>query len=162
MALLERHQRNIDNRYWNPGESYFPVKNRYTAGVAGQRFFQELKDNGKICGTPCRNCGLTFVPARLYCERCFARLEEWVDVGTRGTLYACTALHVAMDGTPLENPSLIAAVRIADGIMVHRLGECEFKEVFPGMPVTAVLKPPEERRGGILDIAYFKPLRDAT
>jgi uncharacterized protein len=158
MAILERTYRNIDTRYWNPGASSFPVKNRYTAGVAGQRFFEELKENGTIYGTPCRKCGLTFVPARLYCEQCFARLEEWVDVGVEGTVFASTVVHVAKDGSLKETPAIIAAVKIADGLLMHRLGECEAGAVTPGMPVTAVLKPKAERTGSILDIEYFKPL----
>lgn len=159
MAILERIHRNIDARCWNPGAISFPVKNKYTAGVAGQRFFEELKENGKIYGTPCRKCGLTFVPARLYCEQCFARLDEWVDAGTEGTVYAYTLAHAAGDGTPLELPAIIAAVRIADGLIIHRLGECEVDTVETGMRVTAVVKPQQERTGGILDIAYFKPLQ---
>jgi len=82
MGILERNSRNIDNRYWNPGIKAFPVKNIYTAGVAGQRFFEELKENGKIYGSKCEKCGLTYVPARIYCEKCFNHLAEkdWVDV----------------------------------------------------------------------------------
>ncbi len=158
MAILERIYRNIDNRYWNPGVKAFPVKNRYTAGVAGQRFFEEIKENGKIYGTPCKNCGVTFVPARMYCERCFARLDKWVDVGTEGTVFSFTVVHKTKSNEPKESPSLIAAVKIADGLLIHRLGKCPVDDVWIGMPVKAAFKPKKERRGGIEDIKYFKPL----
>ncbi len=158
MAILERIYRNIDNRFWNPGIKAFPVKNRYTAGVAGQRFFEEIKDNGKIYGTPCQNCGVTFVPARIYCERCFARLEEWVDVGTEGTVFSYTLVHKTKSGEPKENPSLIAAVKIADGLLIHRLGECSAEDVWIGMPVKAKFKPKAKRQGRIDDIQHFQPL----
>ena len=53
MAILERITRNIDNRYWNPGVEAFPVKNRYTAGVAGQRFAQ-VPGHGQQAGVLAR------------------------------------------------------------------------------------------------------------
>jgi len=158
VAILERITRNIDNRCWDPGTGYFPVKSRYTAGVAGQKFFEELKENGKLYGTPCSKCGVTYVPARLYCERCFARLEDWVDSGLEGTLYSFTAVYETKSGERKETPSILAAVKIADGLLVHRLGECEPDDLQIGMKVKAQLKPKAEREGGINDIKYFKPL----
>jgi len=160
MAILQRITRNIDNRYWNPGVKAFPVKNVYTAGVAGQRFFEEIKENGKIFGSTCKDCGVTFVPARIYCERCFNHLEDndWVDVGTEGTVYAYTEVYKTKNGEHLENPSIIAAVRIADGLLIHRLGSCRIEEVQIGMPVKAEFKPKSDRQGGIEDIKCFKPL----
>ncbi len=160
MAILERISRNIDNRYWNPGAEYFPVKNRYTAGVAGQRFFEELKENGKIFGSRCEACSVTYVPARIYCERCFNRLEEkdWLDVGTEGMLFSFTVVHKNKSGEPRETPSIIAAVKIADSLLFHRLGECKEEDLQIGMQVKAELKPKAERKGGIEDIRFFKPL----
>ena len=34
-----------------------PVVSRYTAGMAGERFFRAIKDDGKILGSYCENCG---------------------------------------------------------------------------------------------------------
>lgn len=158
MGLLERITKNIDNKPWYPEDDLFPVKNRYTAGVAGQRFFEELKENGKIYGSKCEKCNLVFVPAKLFCERCFARLEEWVDVGPRGTVYAFTLAYKNKDGSKKEKPSLIAAVKIADSLLIHWLGECDAAQVKIGMEVEAVLKDKGERTGGLLDIKYFKPV----
>lgn len=158
MAIPERIHRNIDNRYWNPGAEYFPVKNRYTAGVAGQRFFEELKAKGKIFGTTCGKCGITFVPARLFCERCFARLEDWIDVGLEGTLYSYTVVHKTKSGEDKKKPSIIGAVKIADGLLIHHLKGCKEEELYIGMPVKAELKPEDKRQGAITDINCFKPL----
>ena len=158
MAILERITRNIDTHYWNPGTGHFPVKNRYTAGVAGQRFFEELKNKGTFYGTECTACQLTFVPARLYCERCFARLDKWVDVGTEGTVFSYTISYQDKSGEPLAEPVILVAVQIADGLIIHRLEECRQEEVWIGMPVKAELKAPAERQGGLTDLKYFKPL----
>ena len=161
MAILERITRNIDNRFWDPGVKAFPVKSRYTAGVAGQRFFEEIKENGKIYGSRCEDCAVTFVPARIYCERCFKRLQEdtdWIDVGTEGEIHSYTVVHKEKSGKEKAEASLIAAIKIADGLLIHRLGEIKPEEVEIGMKVAAELKPKEERQGGIEDIKYFKPL----
>ena len=157
MAILERITRNIDNRYWNPGPEYFPVRNKYTTGVAGQRFFEELKENGKLMGTTCSKCNITFVPGRLYCERCFARLEEWTDAGTEGTVYSFTLVHKTKSGEIKDPPSVVAAIKIADSLLFHHLGECEVDQIYIGLPVKAVLKTKAERKGGIEDIKYFMP-----
>ncbi len=160
MGILERNSRNIDNRCWNPGIKAFPVKNVYTAGVAGQRFFEELKENGKIYGSKCEKCGLTYVPARIYCEKCFDHLleKDWVDVGIEGTIYSYTLVCKTKSGGPKEKPSIMAAIRIADGLLIHRLGDCREEELEIGRPVKAEFKPKQDRTGSIEDIMHFKPL----
>ena len=40
-----------------------PVTNRYTLGLAGERFFRAFKDEGRIYGTYCQECDVTYVPA---------------------------------------------------------------------------------------------------
>ncbi len=159
MGILEKVTRNIDNRYWDPGVGAFPVKNRYTAGVAGQRFFEKIKEEGKIFGTRCEPCKITYVPARLYCERCFKRLEEkdWIDAGTEGDLHSFTLVYKTLEGEKKEKPTVIAAIQLGDGMLIHRLGECDEKEIYIGMRVTAEFKAKTERSGGIEDIKYFKP-----
>ncbi len=160
MGILEKITRNVDNRYWDPGVGAFPVKNRYTAGVAGQRFFEKIKEDGNIIGTRCEACEITYVPARLYCERCFKRLEEkdWVDVGTEGIIHSFTVVHKTLEGETKEKPTLLAAIQFADGMLIHRMGECKEEEVYIGMKVTAHFKAKPKRKGGINDIDYFKPL----
>jgi uncharacterized OB-fold protein len=135
-----------------------PVTNRYTYGLAGEKFFRTIKDEGRILGTYCPDCDHTYVPATIFCERCLGKLEKWVDVGTKGDVVTYTILNIDLDGTPLEKPEVIALVHFADGGLIHRLGEVELDEVEIGMTVEAVFKPKDERVGSILDIQYFKPV----
>lgn len=137
-----------------------PVSSRYTHGIAGERFFRALKDEGKILGARCERCDVTYVPARQFCERCMDKLDDWFDAGMEGEVYAFTRLGVGPDDSTLSQPDLIAFVRIADGGIVHRLGEIEPEDVRIGMQVEAVLRAPEEREGSILDIQHFKPAGD--
>lgn len=135
-----------------------PVENRYTYGLAGEKFFRAIKDNGQILGTHCPNCDQTYVPATVFCERCLSQLDEWVDVGTTGEVVTYTFLHVNLDGSPRQDPEIIAFVRFADGGLVHRLGEVDPEKVDFGMMVEAVFKPATDRVGSILDIDHFKPV----
>ena len=70
--MWEKIARPDEVRRW-PGS--FPVAHRYTPGVAGEAFLTALRDRGVILGTRCERCAYTYVPARLFCERCFAELD---------------------------------------------------------------------------------------
>lgn len=157
MSLLYRVQHSRDALAW---EGEMPITSRYTAGLAGERFFREIKDNARFMGTWCPQCDVTYVPPRLYCEQCFAQLKEWVEVPSAGMVHTFTTVHLGLDGKPLSEPQMIAFVQLdeTDGGLVHYLGEVEPEEVCIGLYVEAVFKDEEERKGGILDIAYFRPL----
>ena len=134
-----------------------PVMNRYTYGLAGEKFFRTIKDEAKILGTHCPNCSRTYVPAAAFCERCMGKLDEWVDVGTIGDIVTYTVLNVSLEGTTLDKPEIIAFIRLGDGGIIHRLGEIEPEQLEIGLLVEAVFLPKSKRVGSILDIKYFKP-----
>jgi uncharacterized protein len=152
MSFLETHPEAV--RSW---EGEMPVTNRYTYGLAGEKFFRAIKDEGRILGTRCSRCERTYVPAVTFCERCFNETTEWVDVGLTGEVHTFTLVYEDADGKTLEKPELVAFVHFADGGLVHRLGEIDPQMVKIGMKVEAVFKPAEEREGSILDILHFKP-----
>jgi len=138
-----------------------PVYHRYTAGVAGEKFLRALKDAGKIFGARCPQCGYVYAPARIYCERDMAHLDDatWVEVGPTGELVSFSAVHLNLDGERLATPQWVGLVRLAgaSGVLLHYLGETPANGWRVGMNVRALLKPPGERVGAIHDIAYFKP-----
>ncbi|GAB4402766.1 MAG: Zn-ribbon domain-containing OB-fold protein [Anaerolineales bacterium] len=153
MTLLER-----DPNAPVSWKGNMPVTSRYTFGVAGERFFRAIKDEGRILGTRCPECDITYVPATLFCERCMAELTEWVDAGEIGEVHTYTLLFEDLDGNRLAEPEIVAFVRLGDGGLVHRLGEVEPDELYIGMNVEPVFKPAAERTGSILDILYFRPV----
>lgn len=158
MALIERYQKTTDIGYW---EGQIPMSYIYTVGRAGEKFFLELM-NGKIFGAKCDACNTLYVPAKIFCEKCFARLEDkYLDVGTRGTVYTFTQCHKTYEGIRKEEPSIVAVIQIdgTQGYLVHWLGEVDFEKVSIGMPVEAVFKAKKDREGSILDIKYFKPIK---
>jgi uncharacterized OB-fold protein len=139
-----------------------PITSRYTAGIAGERFFREIKDNARIMGTLCAGCGLVYVPATMFCERCFAELEEWVEVSSTGHVFTFTILFRDLDDEPLDEPAVLAYVKLdgCDGGLIHYLGEIDLDELCVGLEVEAVFKDAAEREGSILDIQYFRPVED--
>lgn len=134
---------------------------QYTYGIAGERFFREIKDNGRIMGTKCQKCQLIYLPPRIYCERCFGELKEWVEIEGKGKVHSYTAVHIDLDGNRLNKPVLMTVIEFSGvhGGLVHKLGEIAFEDAKIGLEVEVVLKPVAERDGSILDIKYFKPTK---
>jgi len=158
MALIERYQKTTDIGFW---EGQIPMSYIYTVGRAGEKFFRELI-NGKIFGAKCEACNITYVPAKIFCEKCFARLEDkYLDVGTKGKVYTFTQCYETYEGIRKEKPSIVAVIQIdgTQGFLVHWLGEVNFEKVSIGIPVEAVFKAKKDREGSILDIKYFKPIK---
>ncbi len=155
MSILEKVDKLHHATAWR-GD--IPITSRYTAGIAGERFFREIKDHARFLGARCEACGLTYLPPAMFCERCFAQLDDWVEVSSVGTVFTYTVLHLDLDEKPLAEPDILAYVKLdgSDGGLVHRLGEVDPDQVEIGMRVEAVFKPEAEREGSILDIEYFR------
>jgi uncharacterized OB-fold protein len=135
-----------------------PIRHRYTPGVAGEAFFTALRDRGDLLASRCESCQVTYCPARLFCERCFAGpLEAEVTVGPQGTLVSFSVGTVGVEGEPLDEPVTVGLVRPdgADTVLLHFVVEAD--ELEAGMRVEAVLRPQAERTGSILDLRGFRP-----
>ena len=155
MSILEKIDK-LDRAIAWRGD--IPITSRYTAGIAGERFFREIKDHARFLGARCEACGLTYLPPTMFCERCFAQLDAWVEVSSTGTVFTYTVLHLDLDEKPLAEPDILAYIKLdgSDGGLIHRLGEVDPDQVEIGMRVEAVFKPEDEREGSILDIEYFR------
>jgi len=138
-------------------EGHIPIRHRYTPGVAGEAFFKALRDRGVFLASRCESCGITYCPARLFCERCFDELNADVEVGPGGTLESFTVGHAGVEGEPLDEPRVVGLVRLdgADTVLMHFLTDASGLEI--GMRVEAVLKAKGKRTGSILDIEGFRP-----
>jgi uncharacterized protein len=135
-------------------EGELPVGFRYTPGVANTAFFEALRDRGVLLGSRCGSCGVTYLPARLFCERCFAELTPDVECGPQGELISWTVGRVDIDDEPLDEPVAVGLVKLdgADTVLMHLL---QVDEPQIGMRVRAVVR--EDRAGSILDLAGFAP-----
>ncbi|QIW24716.1 Zn-ribbon domain-containing OB-fold protein [Sulfolobus sp. S-194] len=103
----------------------------YTVGVAGEEFFNGLKQK-KIIGGKCPRCGRIYVPARLYCEECFVK-NDFVEVTSRPYIDTYTVIYKDDEGNKLEKPQVIALIRFEGthgGLLGYVEGEANIgKEV---------------------------------
>jgi uncharacterized OB-fold protein len=138
------------------------VRHRYTPGVAGEAFLTALRDRGVFLASTCEACSLTYVPARLFCERCFGELAADAEVGPEGTLVSSTVVHVDADGARLTPPIVVGLVRLdgASSALLHTVLGGHAAPPAVGARVRAVLLPRAERTGSILDVRGFRLLAD--
>jgi len=136
--------------YGNWGVHY-----RYTYGVAGERFFRELKDRGHLVASVCPKCRRQFLPPSLYCEDCFVEMTEYVPVEGHGTVYSFTVLRESLDETPLATPIVAALVQfdgVAGGLLAPLQGVSPDK-VEIGMKVRAAIRA-EKATASIADLSW--------
>jgi uncharacterized OB-fold protein len=153
--MLERIARPDEVRRW---EGDIPVRHRYTPGVAGDAFFAALRDRGVLLGSRCEACSYTYVPARLFCERCFAELAADAEVGPGGSLVSFTIAFHGLEGEELAEPVTYGLVRLdgADAVLLHRVLDPGDEPLEIGERVEVVLAP--QRTGTIADIEGFRPV----
>ena len=131
----------------------------YTSGIAGETFFRALRDEGRLLAAHCPVCKVNQLPPRMFCERCFTELKEFVEVPSEGRVSAVTVSRLDRRGGPLPNPEVYAFVTfkgIQVGGLIHRLLVLPEKAKV-GLAVRPRLKPKEVRAGTILDIEGFEP-----
>ena len=153
--MLEKIAGPDEIRRW---EGDLPVRHRYTPGVGGEAFFTTLQDRGVLLGSRCASCDYTYVPARLFCERCFAELAADTEVGPGGELVSFTILFEGIEGEPLDLPQVLGAVRLdgADAVLIHRIVDLTDEPLEIGERVEVALKAEADRTGSILDIEGFR------
>ena len=139
-----------------------PVRSQYTAGVAGQKFFAALKRSGELLASRCPTCNQVYLPARLFCERCFAELTEEVSVKPAGIVRSFTICYAGLEGQRLDQPYALALVELdgATTLLLHRVLDIDDpSKISIGTRVELLLKPASERLGSILDIEGFRVVK---
>lgn len=138
------------------------AKYAWSAGQAIGRFLAELKEC-RFIARRCNSCGRILFPPRMFCEECYRPTDAWVYVKDTGTVETYSISYLDTDGRRIEEPILVGVVSL-DGAsprmgLMHYFGEMTKDEIRIGMRVRAVWRPPSERVGSVLDVAYFRPLR---
>jgi hypothetical protein len=133
-------------------DGQMPVGFRYTPGVGNGAFFEALRERGVLLGSRCASCDVTYLPARIFCERCLAELRPDTECGPEGVVVSWTLARIDIDAGVLPEPVPYALVRLdgADTVLLHRL----LAAADIGDRVRVALRP--ERTGSILDIAGFE------
>jgi uncharacterized OB-fold protein len=118
-----------------------------------------LRD-GKILATHCSKSGLTYLPPRSFCERTFESCDQWVELGSEGTIEASTIVVRGFEGKR-PPPVAIAFVRLdgadsaignyVDGLDLSDL-DAAMSQIRPGRRVRVLFA--EKREGRITDFSF--------
>ena len=135
----------------------------WDTGIAIGQYLGALKE-GYILGARCQICRKVVVPPRIVCEWCFRPMDEFVPLKDTGVVNTFSLCYVTWDMQRLQEPLIPAVIEI-DGAspkhgILHLLGEVDPKNVHIGMRVQAIWRQPEECRGAITDILYFRPIEE--
>jgi uncharacterized protein len=127
--------------------------------------FDGLATSRRLQGTRCPKCERVLVPPREYCDVCYVRTGEWVDVADTGVIKAFSIIHLEFVGQTREPPYVYAEI-VLDGAatrLIHTVGEIDADEARErlqiGTKVQAVWKEGEPV-GSLEDISHFRPLFD--
>jgi uncharacterized OB-fold protein len=154
MSFKESIQSNIHLGYF---EGQIPVNYQYTLGVAGNKFFETLRDKGDFIASECKQCGVKTLYPLIYCEECFSPIDTYISVGLEGELYSFTKCYRDYQGNRYDKPHVLGLIRFEGikGGIIHRINIDE-KDLKVGTKVKAKLKPSKERTGSMDDILYFE------
>lgn len=155
MTILER---SLQNNRIQSIEGNMPISSQYTAGISGERFLRSLKDHAELLASYCSHCKKSFLPARLFCERCLTRLAETRVAPHDGRLQTFTKAHVDLDMSPLKKPRWIGFISFKgfEGGIIHQLRVTDERKLKIGARVKPIFLPIHERKGSILDILHFE------
>lgn len=132
----------------------------YAVGLHGSKFFQELRDNRRIMGIKCPECGKVYVPPRRVCGDCFEEMKEFVEVGPGGVIGSFTILRYGFidpeTGEQKPVPYGYGFIKFdgADTLFQHYISIEEEYRIKVGARVEPVFS--EERKGTIKDILHFR------
>jgi uncharacterized protein len=126
-------------------------------GATGSRFLIALRDEQKILGNRCKDCGTVYVPPRKNCGRCFTEIHEWVELQSEGEVVSYSIVRFKFKLQPFDPPFAYALIRLdgADVDILHIIRE-KLDKLEKGARVRAKFK--NERVGHMLDIECFELL----
>ena len=139
------------------------AKFSWSAGEAMSRFLAELKA-GRLIARTCNHCKRILFPPRMFCEECFRPTDAWTYVSDTGTIETYSISYIDLDAKRIANPVYVGVVSV-DGAspkmgIMHYFGEVTPETIKIGMRVKAVWKAAPDREGSVLDIRYWRPLRE--
>jgi uncharacterized OB-fold protein len=133
---------------------------RYALGAYASRFFQELKDHGRLVGIRCPECERVYIPPRPVCGICFAETSDWVPVSDEGVLVGATVVRLPfidpMTGERRPVPYGMGIIRLdgASTAMYHFVDETDDAKLKVGRRVKARIR--ANREGNMRDIECFE------
>jgi len=141
-----------------PGK--IPLSYRYTAGLGGIKFYQDLA-RGKLSASKCPQCGQVMIPPAGFCESCLTSFEPGRNAKAldprAGRVASYTVMHEDRSGHLLDKPQIVVQVVFPEvrGSIFGRLQATDPAKVSVGMPVELVRGKKNQGPEGV----WFKPRR---
>ena len=157
MPILEKIERQIQARHWTDS---IPLEYHYTAGVAGEEFRRELKENAKFLTSKCPKCKTSYLPARMFCPTCFIETKEKAILTKPGYVYSHTKVLGDKSGNKMSEPVTVALIKF-DGVkggIVHKLEAAVSGRIGIGTKVEPLFRERNLRTGALTDIISFMPV----
>ena len=157
MGFIEKQTDPTTPMHWkgNMQADYF-----YPAGIAGDKFFQHLKQHDTFLATKCSECNKVLFPPRLYCEDCFMEIsnDNWIEVPASGTIRVFTVAILNAHGEKMKEPKVMALIDVenTDGSMLGVIKTQNLEANLQGAKVKAIFKPKDKREGTMKDILYYE------
>jgi len=157
MGFIEKQTDPTTPMHWrgNMQADYF-----YPAGIAGDKFFQHLKQNDTFLATKCSKCNKVLFPPRLYCEDCYIEISDdnWIEVPASGTIRLFTVVKLNAHGEKMKEPKIMALIDVenTDGSTLGIIKTQDIDSNLQGAKVKAILRPKDKREGTMKDILHFE------
>jgi uncharacterized OB-fold protein len=122
-----------------------------------------LGESPALVGSRCPSCGEHFYPPRYVCLNCYQEGLEEVELSTRGELSTYTVARMALPGSLVAAPYVIAQVRLPEGVQVATvLADVDPEAVRIGMPLELMVeKASTDSDGNDVMTFKFRPVKEA-
>lgn len=144
-------------------EQEWNIRYQHTADPVAGHFFRVIRDEARLVGRRCPSCERVLVPPRPFCDRDFTETEEWVDLGSEGTIELFTIVYLKIPGLP-EPPYALAYVRPdgADTALMNYVRGVELSDPQAAAEQMAIgsrvrVEFAEERVGRVSDFHFSPP-----
>lgn len=106
---------------------FYPLEDEDSTRIS--LFFKNLRE-GRLTTTKCKSCERLLWPPRIVCPECMSDELEWVDLGSKGELYAFTEMRL---GAPLgfveDVPFCIGIVKIGGLSISARIDDAKYEDL---------------------------------
>ncbi|WP_340151254.1 Zn-ribbon domain-containing OB-fold protein [uncultured Sneathiella sp.] len=121
--------------------------------------FWDNANKGVLTRQKCKNCGFEFFPPQFACRQCLGTELTWVPSKGRGRIYSFSVLHMAPDGRPLVNPTILADVDLDEGWhMMTNIEDCPVEQLECDMEVSLKWR----RLSDLINLPVFSPVNKRT
>ena len=123
------------------------------------------RDDVRLLGTRCKDCGAVLLGSRKNCEACASRNVEVIPLSREGKVWSYTIMRYAPPWpfqipNPYTPPIPVAWVKLPEGVLFVSHIKCAPEEMEMDMPVELVIeKGWEDEEGNDVLMYRFKPAK---